>query len=38
MFSVGEIFIPGGQPTITYSDRNKLGLEQRVQDYLAERH
>ena len=35
---VTEVFVPGGQPTITYVPRSNLGLEQHVRDYLEERH
>lgn len=37
-FTVGQVFVPGGLPTITYNPRSDLNLEQRVQDYLAEKH
>ncbi len=30
--------MPGGQPTITYYPRDSLGLEEKVRDYLDERH
>ena len=36
--SVGKVFVPGGQPTITYYPRDSLGLEDKVRDYLEERH
>lgn len=32
-----EVFVVGGQPTITYNPRPALGLDQRVRDYLEER-
>lgn len=35
---VGEVFVPGGLPTITYNPRDELGLEQKVHDYLDEGH
>jgi hypothetical protein len=35
---VGEVFIAGGQPTVTYNPREELALERRVSDYLAERY
>ena len=38
MTKVGEVFVPGGQPVITYNPRDDLHLEQKVQDYLEERH
>jgi hypothetical protein len=37
-FHVTDVFVPGGQPTITYVPRSSLGLEEHVRDYLAERH
>jgi hypothetical protein len=36
--TVGKVFVPGGMPTITYNPRASLQLEQRVLDYLDERH
>jgi hypothetical protein len=36
--TVGDVFIAGGQPTITYNPRTALRLEERVRDYLDERH
>jgi integrase len=38
MVRVGEVFVPGGLPKITYNPRKDLKLEQRVRDYLDERH
>lgn len=35
---VGKVFVPGGRPTITYVPRTDLELEERVTDYLDERH
>jgi len=35
---VGKVFVPGGLPTVTYNPRSELKLEQRVRDYLDERH
>ena len=35
---VGEVFVPGGLPTVTYNPRSELKLEERLQDYLEERH
>jgi hypothetical protein len=35
---VGEVFVPGGLPKITYNPRESLKLEERVLDYLDERH
>jgi hypothetical protein len=35
---VGQVFVAGGLPTITYNPRSQLKLEQKVQDYLDERH
>jgi hypothetical protein len=36
--TVGEVFVAGGFPTITYNPRIRHGLEQHVREYLAERH
>jgi hypothetical protein len=36
--TLGEVFVPGGLPSITYNPRDSLRLEERVQDYLDERH
>jgi hypothetical protein len=36
--SVGQVFVAGGLPTITYVPRESLQLEDRVRDYLSERH
>jgi len=38
MLPVGRVFVPGGLPTVTYNPRVELNLEQRVRDYLDERH
>jgi hypothetical protein len=35
---IGQVFVPGGMPTFTYNPRNDLHLEERVLDYLDERH
>jgi hypothetical protein len=35
---VSEVFVPGGQPSITYVPRTDLQLEQKLQDYLDEGH
>lgn len=35
---VGEVFVPGGLPTVTYNPRTELRLEERLRDYLDERH
>ena len=35
--TVGEVFVPGGLPTITYNPRIQHGLEQQLRDYLDER-
>jgi hypothetical protein len=35
---VGEVFVAGGLPAVTYNPRAQLGLEERVKDYLDERH
>lgn len=37
-YKVGEVFVPGGMPTVTYNPREDLHLEQQVRDYLDERH
>ena len=34
---VGDVFVPGGLPEVTYVPRADLQLEARVQDYLEER-
>lgn len=36
-YNRNEVFVVGGQPTITYNPRPALGLDQRVRDYLDER-
>lgn len=33
----GEVFVAGGQPTVTYNPREQLALERRVREYLSER-
>ncbi|WP_162888405.1 ATP-binding protein [Streptomyces cavourensis] len=33
---VGQVFVAGGPPTITYNPRSELNLEERIQDYLDE--
>jgi hypothetical protein len=33
-----EVFVVGGQPTVTYNPRPGQGVEQRVRDYLEERN
>jgi hypothetical protein len=38
MADLGQVFVPGGQPNITYVPRNDLQLEEKLQDYLGERH
>lgn len=35
---VGDVFVPGGLPTVTYNPRLELSLEDRVRDYLEEGH
>jgi len=35
---IGEVFVPGGQPSITYVARDELQLETKLRDYLEERH
>ncbi|MEG8277525.1 hypothetical protein [Streptomyces sp. AHA2] len=35
---VGQVFVAGGAPTITYNPRTELNLEERIQDYLDEGH
>lgn len=37
-YKVGEVFVPGGLPTVTYDRRDDLHLEQKLRDYLDERH
>lgn len=37
-YTLGQVFVPGGRPTVTYNARSELALEQRVLDYLDERH
>lgn len=36
--TVGQVFVAGGLPTVTYVRRAELGLEERVRAYLDERH
>jgi hypothetical protein len=38
MATVGQVFVPGGLPSITYNPRSELRLEEHVRDYLDERH
>jgi hypothetical protein len=33
-----DVFVPGGLPKITYNPRQSLKLEDRVRDYVEERH
>lgn len=33
-----EVFVAGGQPTVTYNPRPGQGVDQRVRDYLEEKH
>ncbi len=33
-----EVFVAGGQPTVTYNPRPGQGFDQRVRDYLDEKH
>jgi hypothetical protein len=35
---VGDVFVPGGFPDITYVPRDELQLEERFRDYLDERY
>ena len=35
---VGHVFVAGGLPTLTYVSRNERGLEQKITDYIEERH
>lgn len=35
---LGQVFVPGGLPSVTYNPRESLHLEERVRDYLDERH
>ena len=35
---VGDVFVPGGLPSVTYNPRADLGLEEQVRDYVDERH
>src|SRR2546430_5700810 len=36
--AVGQVFIAGGAPTVTYVPRESLHLEKRLSDYLDERY
>lgn len=36
--TLGEVFVPGGLPRVTYNPRDALQLEQTVRDYLDARH
>ncbi|MEU7948483.1 AAA family ATPase [Micromonospora taraxaci] len=38
LLRVGQVFVAGGLPTVTYNPRSQLRLEQQVEDYLDERH
>lgn len=38
VYRVGAVFVPGGLPTVTYDARSDLHLEERLRDYLDERH
>lgn len=33
---LGDVFVPGGTPTITYVPRDKLGLEQTIRSHIEE--
>jgi hypothetical protein len=33
---LGQVFVPGGTPTITYVPRDKLGLEQTIRSHIEE--
>ncbi|NEW75059.1 ATP-binding protein [Streptomyces rhizosphaericus] len=35
---VGQVFVAGGPPTITYNPRSELNLEDQILDYLDEGH
>src|SRR5215467_7699893 len=35
---VGDVFVAGGLPSVTYRPRDQFGLESQLQDYLDERH
>jgi CBS domain-containing protein len=35
---LGQVFVPGGLPSVTYNPRESLRLEEQVRDYLGERH
>lgn len=35
---LGEVFVPGGLPSVTYNPRESLRLEEQVRDYVDERH
>jgi hypothetical protein len=37
-YRIGEVFVPGGLPTVTYDARDELHLEEHLRDYLDERH
>ena len=34
----GQVFVAGGQPTVTYNPREELALESKVLDYLSTRY
>jgi hypothetical protein len=35
---IGEVFVPGGLPSVTYVSRATYALEEKLRDYLDERH
>ena len=37
LMRVGEVFVPGGFPEVTYVPRDELQLEEKLRDYLDER-
>jgi predicted ATP-dependent Lon-type protease len=36
--TIGEVFVAGGAPTVTYVPRDSLHLEKKLGDYLDERY
>ncbi len=36
--TIFEVFVPGGQPTVTYNPRQDLRLEDRISEYLRSGH
>lgn len=38
LLTLGQVFVPGGLPTVTYNPRERLRLEDHLRDYLDERH